>query len=97
MTNNSPWLELKLVKIVPHIVDTVLIITAIILSWQIKQYPFADDWLTAKVLALLVYIGFGMIALHYGKTKRQKILAFVLAVATYSYILAVAMTRTSII
>ena len=97
MINDSPWLNKKAVKIAPHIIDTVLLITAVFLAWNAAQYPLFNNWLTAKVLALVVYIGLGTIALHRGKTKSIRIVAFILAVVTYAYILAVAISRSPLL
>ena len=52
----------------PHVVDTVLLASAIALAVMTHQYPLANRWVTAKVAGLLVYIGLGTIALKRGKT-----------------------------
>lgn len=93
----SVLLNQKWVKVIPHIVDSVLLITAILLAMRISQYPLVHGWLTVKIIALLIYIGLGMVALRYGKTMRQKKIAYGLAVVVFGYILAVAATRTPII
>ena len=49
-----------LFRIAPHIIDTVLLATAIILVVMSQQYPLVTPWVTAKVVALLVYIGLGI-------------------------------------
>ena len=70
----------KLLKILPHIIDTVLIIFAIMLCIEISQYPLTDHWLTAKVLGLVAYIGFGVVAINsairsrHAAAERSKIL-----------------------
>ncbi len=84
----------KWVKILPHVNDTVLLITAVFLTIGINQYPFTHDWLTAKLIALFFYIGFGMFALKRAKDKNNKVLFFILALLTFSYIVGVALTRT---
>jgi len=83
----------RLTRILPHIVDTVLLGSAILLALRIYQYPFVHGWLTAKVLALLLYIVLGTIALKRGRTRRARIVSFAAALATFLYILAVAITR----
>lgn len=93
MMGKSPLLQRKWVRIVPHVNDTILLVTAIILAARLHQYPLVDNWLTAKLIALLLYIGLGMVALRYGKTGLIKINAFVLAVVVFSYIVMVAVTR----
>ncbi len=93
MICGSTLLDRKLVRVLPHIVDTVLLATAIWLTVLIGQYPFATSWLTAKLIALIVYIVLGMIAIRRGKTRRQRIIAFSLALLTVAYILLVAVSR----
>jgi uncharacterized membrane protein SirB2 len=93
MLMDSPLLKARLTRILPHIVDTVLLGSAILLALRIYQYPFVHGWLTAKVLALFVYIVLGTIALKRGRTRRVRIVSFAAALATFLYILAVAVTR----
>jgi len=93
--HDSPMMNKKWVKILPHINDTVLLITAILLAVSIQQYPFVNDWLTAKLVALIFYIGFGMFALKRAKEMKNKMLFFVLALVTFSYIVKVALTHSA--
>lgn len=94
MMRGSAQLQRRWVKIMPHIVDTVLLASAIALAILIKQYPLADAWLTAKVIGLLVYIGLGMVALRFGKTRITKISAWVMAQIVFFYIVMVALTKS---
>ena len=94
MLMESPFLTKKWVKIVPHIIDTILLTSAIALVVEIGQYPFVNNWLTAKLVALIGYIVLGTIALKRGKTKSIRIAAFIGALLVFSYILGVAMFRT---
>jgi uncharacterized membrane protein SirB2 len=45
------------------------------------------------VVALLLYIGLGMIALRHGRTRGVRITAWLTAQAVFFYIVAVALTR----
>lgn len=92
--NNSEMMNRKWVKIIPHINDTILLVTAIILAVGLSQYPFTHDWLTAKFIALLAYIVFGMFALKRAKELKNKVVFFILALMTFSYIVGVALNRT---
>ncbi|ARU56065.1 SIRB family inner membrane protein [Oleiphilus messinensis] len=94
---NSRLLHTRLIRVLPHIVDTVLLVSAILLTLQIHQYPFVNDWLTAKLIALLAYIAVGTFALKRGKTKSLRILLFFIALAIFFYILAVARTHSTLI
>lgn len=90
----SAKLQQRWAKIVPHINDTLLLSCAVYLMMTTGQYPFADHWLTAKFIALLVYIATGTIAIKRGKTAGMRLLFSLLAISTFSYIVAVAVTRT---
>ena len=90
---DSPLLAAPFARVAPHTVDTLLLASALSLCWMSGQYPFAQDWLTAKLLALVVYIVLGTIALKHGRTRGERAFAFVLALATASYIVAVALAR----
>jgi len=87
----------KWAKILAPIIDSTLLISAIILAMQTQQYPFTHNWLTAKILALIVYIALGMVALHYGKTKKIRIMAWLAALFCFSYIASVAISRNPLI
>jgi uncharacterized membrane protein SirB2 len=93
MLRASPLLQQRWVGIAPHIVDTVLLGSALVMVFWSGQYPFAQGWLGAKVLALVLYIVLGAIALKRGRTRRTRLLAFAGALAVFAYIVAVALTR----
>lgn len=89
----SAALQHRALHILPHLVDTVLLISALLLAWYINQYPFVHGWLTAKIIALPVYIALGSIALKHGRTRRSRTVAWFLALATFGYIVLVATTK----
>lgn len=93
MLNDSPRLQQRWVKTAPHIIDTVLLGSALTMAVWSSQYPFVQNWLTAKLLALVAYILLGTIALKRGKTKTVRSIAFVAALAVFAYIVKVAITR----
>lgn len=93
MLQGSPLLQRRWVKVVPHLIDTLLLGSALVMVFWSAQYPFVQSWLTAKVIALVAYIVLGTIALKRGKTKAVRTTAFVAALAVFAYILKVALTR----
>ena len=97
MLADSALLQRRWVRVLPHAVDTLLLASALALVLWSGQYPFAQPWLTAKLLALIVYIGLGTLALKRGKTKSIRTLALLAALATLAYIVAVALTRQAAI
>ena len=94
MLAGSPKLHARLTRIVPHIVDTVLLASAIALSVMAAQYPFVDGWITAKVLGLIAYIVLGTIALKRGRNLRTRLVALAGAVATFAWIVSVALSKS---
>ncbi|MEK6736755.1 MAG: SirB2 family protein [Pseudomonadota bacterium] len=93
LIQDSQNLRQRWVKILPHVVDTILLTSAIALAIIIQQNPLSDSWLTAKVIGLLLYIGLGMIAMRFGKTRRIRIIAWIAAQCVFSYIVLVALTK----
>lgn len=94
MLQGSPLLKARVTRILPHVVDTLLLGSALALALRSAQYPFVHAWLSAKVLALILYIVLGSIALKYGPTRRARSLAWVAALAVFFYIVAVAIARS---
>ncbi len=92
----SHRLQARWVKTLPHIVDTLLLLTAIgmLVIWQVS--PFLLPWVTAKIVALLVYILFGMAVLKWAKNNRQRAVYFAGAVLAVAYIVAVAFTKNPV-
>ncbi len=93
MLMESDMLQKKWVKIVPHVVDSGLLACAIGLCVILGQYPFVQDWLTVKVIMLIAYIVLGTVALKRGKTKRVRTLAFFAAIASFLFMVSVAIVH----
>ena len=93
MMLDSSLLKKVWVRILSASIDTVLLVSAIVQAMTISQYPFIDHWLTAKVLALIIYIVLGSVAFSYGKTKTIRVSAWLAALTCFGYIAAVALTR----
>jgi uncharacterized membrane protein SirB2 len=89
----SPLLQARWVRIVPHVIDTLLLASGIGLAVLIQQYPLVHGWLTAKLVALILYIVLGTIALKRGKTRGQRIAAWIAALLVFGYMVAVAMAH----
>lgn len=84
------WRNHVTLRIGPHVVDTVLLASALVLSWLLRQYPFVHHWLTVKVVALVFYIVFGSLALKRARTLQLRAVFFALASLTFLFIVSVA-------
>jgi uncharacterized membrane protein SirB2 len=94
MLSGSANLDRKLVRVLPHIIDTVFLLSGIGLIVLLQLPIIGSPWLIAKLTALIVYIMLGTIALRRGKTMRVKAIAFILALLTFTYIVGVALSKS---
>lgn len=93
MLRESPLLQRRWLNTGSHVIDTVLLGSALTMVVWSAQYPFVQGWLTAKVIVLVLYILVGAVALKRGKTKPIRTAAFVIALLLFAYIVKVALTR----
>jgi len=93
MLRASALLQQRWVKVVPHIVDSVLLLSAITLALQLSLSPLATPWLMTKIIALLLYILLGTLALKRGKTRTIRLLCWLSAQVVFIYIVSVALTH----
>lgn len=93
MLLQSPMLQQRWVRVAPHVVDTALLASAIAMAVTIRQYPLVTGWLTAKVVALFCYIGLGMMAFRFGRSRGLRLAAWLAAQMVFFYIVAVALAR----
>lgn len=94
MMASSPRLQARWVRVVPHVNDSLLFTSGLGLAVLIQQYPLVHAWLTAKLLALLLYIVLGTIAIKRGKTRGVRIGAWFAALAVFGYMASVARTHS---
>lgn len=90
--SDSP-MQQRWVKVMPHMVDTVLLGSAVSLAWMLGISPFASPWLGAKIIALLLYIVLGSIAIKRGKTRAARLSAWIAAQLVFLYIVFTAVTH----
>lgn len=80
-------------KTLPHVVDTVLLASGLMLAWMLAPEWDNALWLVAKIVGLLLYIALGMVALRPGRPHAVRGLAWVGALATVAWIVSVAITK----
>lgn len=87
------WVRSRVAKTLPHVVDSVLLLSAIALAWLLRLNPLTTPWLMAKIIGLLAYIVLGMVALRPGPPWPVRATTWVLALLTFGYIVSVAVTK----
>lgn len=96
MLQDSDKLKQRWVKTAPHIIDTLLLASAIMLAVLMRISPLEHPWLMAKIIALLVYIGAGMVALRFGRSRNVRLAAWVFGLLTFLYIVSVAVSKSAL-
>lgn len=77
-------------KVLPHIIDTVLLASAMYLAYRLQVNPFQQPWLAAKILGLFAYIFFGYYTLKKAKGFFSVFFFYALALSCYAYIIGAA-------
>ncbi|AEE22675.1 SirB2 family protein [Paraglaciecola chathamensis] len=96
MTQSS-MLQKKWVKITPHIVDTLLILSAATLCVLISQYPFVTPWVTEKLVGLFMYVFMVALALKMARTNFMRVIGFIGALSWIAFTALVAISKQPIL
>tara|TARA_E500000331_G_scaffold334741_1_gene360210 strand:- start:280 stop:648 length:369 start_codon:yes stop_codon:yes gene_type:complete len=94
---NSGMLKAKWLKITPHVVDTFLLASALVLCGILSQWPFVNDWLTFKFTGLILYILMALFTLKWARSVPMQWIGFVGALTWLVLIVRVAITKEAII
>lgn len=94
MLTESDKLQQRATRVVPHVVDTVFLLSGIAMVWLLHLDPFTQPWLVSKFTGLITYILLGTIAIKRGKTRQIRLLAMIGAVSVFAYIAGVAFTKS---
>jgi len=89
----AAWVRGRPARTLPHLIDTVLLASALALAWMLRLTPGNAPWLVAKIAGLLAYIALGMLALRPGRPLALRGLAWLAALATFGWIVSVALSK----
>src|SRR5690606_3657589 len=90
---DAAWLRTRLARTVPHVVDTVLLVSGVAMAWMLHLTAGDAPWLVAKIAGLIVYIAFGIVALRPATPGRVRVAACAAAIVTALWIVSVALTK----
>ena len=93
---DSPVLKSTWAQLIPHLVDTVFVLSGFSMAFMLNFAVFGQPWLVVKILLLMIYLLFVGIALSRGTTKRMRTVAFFLAIATFTFIVGIAVNKTPV-
>ena len=84
----APWVRRS-----SQVIDTALLVAALLLLSILQLNPFATPWLLVKLMLLVAYIVCGMLALGRARSQAGKGLAFTAALLCFVMMVAIASTR----
>lgn len=90
MMQESSFFNARIVRVLPHVIDTVLLVSALVLIGLMGSFP---TFVQVKIGALFVYIALGMMAFRFMKGWGARVFMFFLALSVYAFILSVAITK----
>jgi|TARA_B110000238_G_scaffold196948_1_gene238609 uncharacterized membrane protein SirB2 len=90
-------LQKRWLKILPHLVDTLLLVSAATLCLLIKQYPLVDAWVTEKLIALVMYVFMVTLALKLGHNSFMRGMGVLGALSWITYAGMVALSKQPIL
>ena len=82
-----------LIRVAPHIIDTLFLLAGVMLLLAIDQYPWTTPWIAAKLAGLIVYILCGKLALS-ARQKKLSTIAFICAITVFAWIVSVALLKS---
>lgn len=89
----AQWVRGRAAKTLPHVVDTILLVSAMSLAWMLRVTPENAPWLISKIAGLVAYVALGVVALRPGNPLAVRATAWVAALATAGWIVSVAFTK----
>lgn len=88
---NSPH---KIFRIIPHINDTLLLITGAMMAYTVKFIPFVNaNWLGIKLILLMGYIAFGILAIKAPARSSKAITNYILSMLTIGLMMYLAIAK----
>ena len=94
---SSQQLDKKWVKILPHVVDTFLLLLGLVLMMKLALNPFEQMWLGEKLLAVVAYIFTGYYTLKLAKKRMLQVIGYLGAVGWLILVVKLAATKTPIL
>lgn len=91
-----PVMQKKWMRVVPHLNDTALLVLGISLAVMSGINPLEHSWLLAKLVALVCYVYLGMQVIRGRGSLASQWICFGLALATFAYMLGVAIRKNPV-
>ena len=83
----------RIFRVLPPLVDTLLLASGVSLMVILQQYPTTVSWLAVKLSALIIYILLGVVALNRVNNYRLQVISFIAAVSVVLFMVSVAINH----
>ena len=90
----SKPLAARIWRILPHVVDTLLLAFGIWLVVLLQLDPIRISWLRVKLLCIVAYVGLGVLAFRLHNPRWLRLLIFTLAILLFGFIVSIAILKT---
>jgi len=90
----AAWVRSPAARRLPHALDTVLLASAIALAWALRISPLEHAWLAAKIAGLLAYVGLGLAAFRFARSRAAQLGCWLAALLAFGYVVSVAILKT---
>lgn len=90
----AAWVRGRAAKTLPHVVDSVLLLSALVMAGMLRLTPDRAPWLLAKIIGLVAYVALGVVALRPGRPRALRATAWLAALAVAGWIASVAITKS---
>lgn len=91
----AAWLSRPVVRIAPHIIDSLLLLAAIGMLWVGGLNPLTTPWILAKIGLLMAYVVVATIAIRRGQTVKTRAQAYGVSIGILLALFAVAGMKPS--
>ena len=86
----------RITRRLPHLIDTVLLVSGFLMLWLWSFAPLQQSWLLAKLLVLPAYIGAGFLMLRWGSNDRRRVTGLACGLLLYAYMVGAAHSKSAL-
>ena len=81
------------IRYVPHVVDTVIVVSALVFLWDTRNLGWPGPWLTVKLTLIAVYVLLGIVVLKFAQGLGIKVLTWIAALSMFLFVTTIAVLR----
>jgi uncharacterized membrane protein SirB2 len=90
----AAWTQARITRTLPHIIDTLFLISGLALAWQLALLNSLPSWLLAKLIGLVIYIILGALAMRQAPRLLPSLLFFLAATSCFLWIVTMAIYKS---